>query len=157
MNLLVLAHRQRLDALFSRVSSFSSPADQSEWSRYLCVLVSGFVEESLRVLLEEYSKNHASQIIQSFVSSELKEITNCKAGKITSILRKFDPAWETNFLNEIQTNSRVVDEIKNSIDSVITNRHLIAHGKSVGINYSTISNYYSNVKRAVAILEAIIR
>lgn len=157
MNSFVLAHRQRIDALFGRVSSFSSPADQGEWSKYLCVLVSGYVEESLRVLLEEYSKNHASHNIQSFVSSELKEITNCKASRITNILRKFQPVWETDFLNEIQANSRVVDEIKNSIDGVISNRHLIAHGKSVGINYSTISNYYRNVKKAVEILETIIR
>ena len=44
MNSFVLAHRQRIDALFGRVSSFSSPADQGEWSKYLCVLVSGYFE-----------------------------------------------------------------------------------------------------------------
>jgi hypothetical protein len=157
MNRQVLSHRQRLDTLFSRASSFSNPADQSEWSKYLCVLVSGFVEESLRVLLEEYCKSHASQNILSFVSSELKDITNCKTGKITTILRRFNPAWEATFLNQIQANSRIAGEIKDSIDSVISNRHLIAHGKSVGISYSTVSQYYSNVKKAVATLEAVIR
>lgn len=157
MNVRVLAHRQRIDALFRRVSSFSDPVDQSEWSKYLCVLVSGFIEESFRVLLEEYSKHHASQSIQSFVSSELKDTTNCKTNKITSILARFNPIWEADFLAEIQVNSRIVDEIKNSIDGVVSNRHLIAHGKSVGIGYSTIFRYYQNVKKAVEVLEIVIR
>lgn len=157
MNVKVFAHRQRIDALFSRVSSFSNPSDQGEWSKYLCVLVSGFVEESLRVLLEDYSKNHASQSIQNFVTSELKDVTNCKTGKITMILAKFNPVWADDFLNQIQANSPIDGQIKDSIDGVVSNRHLIAHGKSVGISYSTISAYYNNVKAAVATLESVIR
>jgi hypothetical protein len=153
----ILSHRQRIDALFRKVGSMTDPADQGEWSKYLCILVSGFIEESLRILLEEYTRIHASAVIQNFVSGEVKEITNCKTSKIISILQRFNPVWESNFITEIQTRSRIPDEIKDSLDSVIANRHRIAHGKSIGLGYTAISNYYRNAKMAVETLEDVIR
>jgi hypothetical protein len=157
MNRSILSHRQRLDALFRKVSSIKDIADQSEWSKYLCVLVSGFLEESLRVLLEEYARIHSSTNIQNFLEAQISSITNCKTSKIIDILNNFSNDWKEEFINQIQAQSQIADEIKNSIDSVVTNRHQIAHGKNVGLRYSTVANYYENVKKAVEILEAIIR
>ncbi|MEH2384263.1 MAG: HEPN domain-containing protein [Nostoc sp.] len=157
MNQLILSHCQRIDGLFSKVSSISNPADQSEWSKYLCILVSGYIEESLRVLLEAYSTSHASPYIQNFVSREIRSITNCKTNKIVDTLCKFNSAWGSDFTHQISAKSRIADEIKDSIDSIVTNRHAIAHGKSSGIRYSTVYNYYNNVKKAVEVLDNIIR
>lgn len=153
----ILSHRQRIDALFRKVGSITDPADQGEWSKYLCILVSGFIEESLRILLEEYTRSHSSPVIQNFVSGEVKEITNCKTSKIATILHRFNPTWENDFINQIQAKSRITNEIKDSLDSVIANRHRIAHGKSIGLGYSAVSTYYGNVKVAVETLEAVIR
>jgi len=97
--------------------------------------------------------------IQNFVAKEIKNVTNCSAGKIENILSKFVPAWKDNFTNQIASKSKRSDEIKNSInsDSVVANRHQIAHGKNMSFNYSSVSNYYRNVKVAVEILENIIK
>ncbi|NET00521.1 MAG: hypothetical protein F6K62_21110 [Sphaerospermopsis sp. SIO1G2] len=130
---------------------------QSEWSKYLCILVSGFLEESLRVLLEKYCQNKASPNIQKFVIKQIDNITNCKTEKIKRILGEFSPTWESEFSQKIHEQSKIDGEIKNSIDSVIDNRHKIAHGKSVGMSYSRVSNWYENVKQAVGILEEIIK
>lgn len=157
MNLHILSHRQRIDTLFSKVASISNPADQSEWSKYLCVLVSGFIEESLRVLLEEYTRTHSAPNIQNFVEKQIGNITNCKTSRILEVLSKFSQDWANDFSNQIQATSSIADEIKNSIDSVIANRHDIAHGRNVGITYTRISNYYNNIKKAVDILDTIIR
>jgi len=157
MNLHILSHRQRIDTLFSKVASISNPADQSEWSKYLCVLVSGFIEESLRVLLEEYTRTHSGPNIQNFVGKQIGNITNCKTSRILEVLSKFSQDWAEDFSNQIQARSSITDEIKNSIDSVIANRHDIAHGRNVGITYTRISNYYNNIKKAVDILDTIIR
>jgi hypothetical protein len=157
MNPSILSHRQRIDVLFDKVAAISSPADQAEWSKYLCVLVSGFIEESLRVLLEEYTRKHASLNIQNYIFGEIKDITNCKTSKITNILQRFNPTWEREFLDQIEARSPIVDEIKNSLDSVVANRHQIAHGRNVGLRYAVVLNYYSNVKRAIETLEYVIR
>jgi hypothetical protein len=157
MNQRIFSHSQRLDTLFKRVASFPKLYDQAEWSKYLCILVSGYIETSLRVLLEEYSSNNSSTYIQNFVSKEIGNITNCKTNKIKDILSKFNPSWGTDFITQIANKSRIADEIKNSIDSIVANRHKIAHGENTGISYSTVKNYYENVKKAVEVLENIIK
>ncbi|MBE9198843.1 MULTISPECIES: HEPN domain-containing protein [unclassified Nodularia (in: cyanobacteria)] len=151
MNQSILAHRQKIDNLFKKVACFTEPEIQSEWSKYLCILISGFIEESLRVLLEKYCEKKATKNIQKFVTKQIESITNCKTSRITEILGKFSETWQSEFTEKIG------DEIKDSIDSVVINRHKIAHGKSVGMSYHSVSNWYKNVKKAVEILEEIIK
>ncbi|MBO1057855.1 MAG: hypothetical protein HEQ27_15560 [Dolichospermum sp. JUN01] len=153
MNPSILAHRQKIDNLFEKVACFEEPAIKSEWSKYLCILVSGFIEESLRVLLEKYCENKASANIQKFVGKKIDDITNCNANKIKKILDEFSSDWSNKFTNRIIDN----DQIKTAIDNVVQNRHKIAHGKSIGMSYSNISKDYKNVKKAVEILEEIIK
>ena len=151
MNPSILAHRQKIDNLFEKVACFEEPAIKSEWSKYLCILVSGFIEESLRVLLEKYCENKASANIQKFVGKKIDDITNCNANKIKKILDEFSSDWANEFTNKIN------DQIKTAIDNVLQNRHKIAHGKSIPMSYHNILNYYNNVKKAVEILEEIIK
>ncbi|MCW9679759.1 hypothetical protein FJR41_002820 [Dolichospermum planctonicum UHCC 0167] len=73
-----LAHRQKIDNLFEKVARFEELAIKSEWSKYLCILVSGFIEESLRVLLEKYCENKASANIQKFVGKKINDYKNVK-------------------------------------------------------------------------------
>ena len=151
MNPSILAHRQRIDNLFKKVALFEELEIKSEWSKYLCILVSGFIEESLRVLLEKYCENKASANIQKFVGNQIDDITNCKTEKIKRILLEFSSDWANEFTNKIN------DQIKTSIDNVVENRHKIAHGKSIGMSYHNILSYYNNVKKAVEILEETIK
>jgi hypothetical protein len=141
MNPSILAHRQKIDNLFEKVACFEEPAIKSEWSKYLCILVSGFIEESLRVLLEKYCENKASANIKKFVRNKIDKITNCNTGKIQGILLEFSSNWVNEFNNRIIDN----DQIKTAIDNVVQNRHKIAHGKSIGMSYSNISKDYKNV------------
>lgn len=152
MKLHITSHQDRLDSLYSMVRNFSDPKEQMEWSKYLCVLTAGFIEESLRFLLLDYSKNNASPKIQRFLEKEISFITNCKTEKILDVLNKFDENWSTSFKNEIDSKSVIDKEIKDSIDSIVSNRHRIAHGKSVGMTYATISKYYIHCKTAIRIL-----
>jgi len=51
---------------------------------------------------------------------------------------------------------QIPNQIKDSIDSVIANRHNIAHGKSVGMSLGTIKGHYDNIKKVILIFETII-
>ena len=77
MNPILLSEKQRLDSLFDRVSKL--PVDEefhAHWSRYLCVLISGFIENAMRILLTEYSKNKSHPNVSNYVSKQIKGITN---------------------------------------------------------------------------------
>jgi len=153
MNPKILSNRQKLDSLYSKVATIPIAQDKVEWSKYLCVLTAGFIEESLRVLLLEFSKNNSSKEIQRFIEKEISFITNCKTERIIDVLNKFDINWAVNFETEIKNNSPIDKEIKDSLDSIVSNRHLIAHGKSIGMSYVTVNTYYKHCKKAIEILE----
>lgn len=90
------------------------------------------------------------------MNGKISFITNCKTERITEILNKFDTGWEANFLAEIALNILVNSEIKDSLDGIVTNRHKIAHDKSISIGYSTVKKYYQYCVKAVKILGKVI-
>ncbi len=63
----ITRQRQRLDDLFQKAKNLPDAEAQSHWSRYLCVLVSGFLENSVRITYTEYARKRAN----SFVSLTL--------------------------------------------------------------------------------------
>tara|TARA_R110000868_G_scaffold122089_1_gene323651 strand:+ start:3176 stop:3649 length:474 start_codon:yes stop_codon:yes gene_type:complete len=153
----ILSNKTKLDNLYTKVSSYTVPNEQVEWAKYLCVLTAGYIEESLRVLLLDFASKNSSIEIQRFVEREINFITNCKTERIVAVLNKFDINWAEKFANDIKDKSPIDREIKDSIDSIVSNRHLIAHGKSVGLTYATMNSYYTYCARAIEILEDTIK
>ena len=149
MNRDILAYRRRLDHLFQKKVLPQDDFElQAEWAKYLCVLTSGFIEVSLRALCIEYAKKRSDVRVLSFVESHIKEFQNPKTEKILSIIKTFDSAWEA------EVRQLVNGEKKDSIDSIVANRHQIAHGKSIGLSLGTMQKYYQNAVIFIEDLEA---
>lgn len=147
MNPILLSEKQRLDSLFDRISTL--PIDDeihAHWSRYLCVLISGFIENAMRILLTEYTKNKSHPNVSNYVSKQIKGITNLNNEKILQLLGSFDSEWR----NVIE--QKITDAQKDAIDSIVANRHNIVHGRSVGITVPRVKNYYH---RILAVIDAI--
>ncbi len=144
----VKQHKQRLDHIFSQVSAFSSaPELESHWARYLCVLVSGFVETSIQTIFSEYAKKRSSREVASYVESRLKRFQNPSMQRIVDLIGEFNPVWRESF--ELATEG----EPKDAINSIVANRNNIAHGESVGITYSRIQQYYENAIKVVDLID----
>jgi hypothetical protein len=147
-NIDLVRQKQRLDSLFDKVKTLDADVElQSHWSRYLCVLVSGFIENSVKIVLSSYAEKHADKRISNFVERDLQDLQNAKMGKILDWVGKFDPAWREALERDL------LDHQKDAINSVVTNRHQIAHGGSVGLSYVAIKNYYEAVVSAVEVIE----
>lgn len=146
----LIRQKDRLDSLFQQLTIASSgDAElQSHWARYLCVIVSGFLENAVEVLLVEYTSKRASEEIIQFVSRELGQFQNPKFGKIADVLGMFSSEWKKNV--DVLTS----EEIKDAVNSVVNNRHQIAHGQSTGISLATIRQYYDRIVIVVADLES---
>ena len=144
----VKQHKQRLDHIFLQVSAFSSaPELKSHWARYLCVLVSGFVETSIQTIFSEYAKKRSSPEVASYVESRLKRFQNPSMQRIINLIGEFNPVWRESF--EMATDG----EPKDAINSIVANRNNIAHGESVGITYSRIQQYYENAIKVVDLID----
>ena len=141
---------QRLDTVFTRVKMLGGDAElQSDFSRYLCILVSGYLETSAKELVLEYSRKCGNASLQRFVDQRTKQFTNAKTEKLKSLLNDFNPDWQSSL------EAYVVDDLKDAVDSIVTLRNKIAHGQSVGLTYQTVSNYYSRVKLVVSYIASL--
>jgi len=138
--------KQKLDATFGRVSKVV-PLDDAEllsdFARYLCVLVAGFLEQSVIELTLEHVRNHSEASVQGYAESRLRQFTTANAQRIMDLMGTFDAGWRSDL------ESYLVDERKAAVDSVVALRHNIAHGRYVGVTMATIKEYYPRVKHVV--------
>lgn len=146
-NIRLVQQRDRLDYLFKQVGSLPDPFLQGHWARYLCVLVSGFLENSVRILYGEYARKKAEPFVANFVDKQLKSIQNPTMGKILDLTRSFNPIWEYNL------KAATEGQYKDAVDSIVDNRNKIAHGEDVGIGYVTIQEYYKSAIKVIEIIE----
>lgn len=145
--LAIYQQKQRLDELFKAASGLSDVEMQSHWSRYLCVLVSGFLENSVELCLSEYSRRVSNAAVSNFVSAKLRGFQNPKMSAILELFGSFNPDWKT----QIETATQ--GQLSDSVNSIVGNRHKIAHGESVSLSLGSLKAYYSDATSVVTILQ----
>jgi hypothetical protein len=140
----VTSERQRLDATFTRaVGIGTDPELLSDFARYLCVLVAGFLEQAVIELLLEHVRKHAAPSVLRNLDASLRKFTTANAKRIQQIVGSFDPDWREDL------GQYLVDERKAAVDSVVNLRHTIAHGRYVGVTLAGVKAYYGHVTDVV--------
>lgn len=142
----VVSAKSRLDALFDKVEGLEDLELQAHWARYLCVLASGYVETSVRAILIDYARDKASPPLRNYIESRLARFQNAKMRRILEEVRNFSPDWAD------QLEAACRGARKDAVDSLIANRHQIAHGADVGITFSRVRGYYGFAHEVVALL-----
>jgi hypothetical protein len=140
------SQKQRLESLMSEAGNFQGEL-QAHWARYLCVLTAGFLENALADVYSTYAKSCANPFVANYVESALAGIQNPKASRFLETARKFDPSWEDDLSSFLQYAGR-----KDAIDAIMSNRHLIAHGKDSGISLVRVKDY---LKKSIEVVEFI--
>src|SRR5216683_8051072 len=140
--------KQQIDHTFELTRGISQdPETLSHWARYLCVLVSGFLESSVRIVYGQYARTKAAPNVANYVEGQLKYFQNAKMEKILELAKIFSPEWE----QELRTASE--GEAKDAVDSIIANRNRIAHGESVGVTVVVIKKYYESSLKVLETIE----
>ena len=147
-NIRIVSYRQRLDNLFEQVKEFTDNSElQAQWSRYLCILVAGFIEKSLQEILYKYASDKATPNIVNYVYSRLRRFTNPNMEDILTLIGTFQNEWR------LKIESIAEGEMKDAVDSVMALRNPIAHGENTGISYVTIKEYYRSILKLVNHIE----
>jgi hypothetical protein len=136
----------RIKTLISKAGCLTDDELKAEIARYLCVLCSGFLEARCRELVDMYIAGRASDGVKAFVRSEMLQFRNPKAEKILQVIGSFDK----NARAVIE--DKVDGKLKDAVDSIISNRHGIAHGRNIGISLGRIKEYFEG---AVAFMGAV--
>lgn len=141
---------KKTESKFDKIKLISDIELQAEFSKYLCILSSGFFEECIKLVFEKYSVNHGDERILKFIIKQFKHRTNFTDKKIAELLDEFSAEWGSEY--------RILrdDSQAEALNSIYTNRNLIAHGKDSGISYAALKPYYEAIKRLVKTVDIII-
>jgi len=139
--------KQRLDSTFSRAPQSNDDIElQADFAKYLCILLSGYLENAIIALIVSYSEKRSAPEVASYVERQLDRWTNPNTETICQLFGSFSVDWRT------KTEGFLVDYRKDSINSLVALRHKIAHGESVGTTMSQVWTYYSAIKEIVDFL-----
>jgi hypothetical protein len=94
-----------------------------------------------------YARNAAAPNVANFVEQELKYFQNPTMGKILELSRAFSADWAA------ELSAITEGELKDAVDSIVANRHNIAHGESVGITFTRIMEYYGNAMQVLELID----
>jgi hypothetical protein len=141
--------RQQLDATFARAVRLAGDAELlSDYARYLCVLVSGFLEQAVVEILIEYTRNHSDRRVQRHIEQRI-QLTNLKVQRLVDVLGGFDADWRQ------ELEGFLVDEYKDAVNGIVDLRNNIAHGQFVGITMTRVSDYYTRIKVVIEKIEQV--
>lgn len=108
---------------------------QAHWARYICILSAGFVENSVREIYGQYVKKHSySAAVIKYSVAQLDGVQNPRPERLVKIASAFDPQWGRDLQKYMDD-----EYLGASINTIMTNRHLIAHGRSSNITVGQIS------------------
>ena len=142
-----------LDDLWKTIKGIDDEELQSTLIKLFCVRTSGLLEVFIKTRISEYSKGKVPKEINRFLTSKFKDITNLKSTRFVDVLESFSDEWAIKFRDYLDQH----EQEKISLDSLITQRHLIVHGQSSNIGSSSMLQYYEDVKHIVQCIDSIIR
>lgn len=138
--------KDALDATFSRASRIDPVQVElrADFARHLCVLVSGFIDQTIKIYTVEYVRKRSSETVTNHVSRSIVSLTNLRAERLVSHLLSFDASWKP------ALDALVADERKAAVDSVVALRNGIAHGKPGDVTIARMNGYYVEVGKVLS-------
>lgn len=124
---------------------------QGHWGKYLCVLAAGLLENSIREIYGEFIRNSSSPQVSKYAESALRNIYTPKASRFLEVTNAFSKEWGDILEKYLDSGQ---GERRDAIDSIINNRHLIAHGKNTSISVVRVKNYLEKAVEVIDFIEA---
>lgn len=148
----VYKHEQRIEGLLKLVkeasTSGSRPDDEiAHQCRYICILISGYCEEAIREIISGYVLLRANPQVSTYVKKGLDGFYNPNSDNIKKLIGKFSSDYSLKFGSFIQNHGR-----KEALDSIVSLKNNIAHGKIAGVGLVQISEYYYKTKECIHFL-----
>lgn len=142
-----MRQQQRLDALFKRTRDATSDdvEMQAHWAKYLCILCAGFIENAYSEIYGKFIDGAASAPVAAYAKRQISKTQNPNITKFIETASAFKESWAHELEKYVDEDGR-----KDAINSIMSNRHLIAHGKDSGISLIRLREWY---RKSLEVLE----
>jgi hypothetical protein len=142
---------QRVHALAERISTTQvDELIKAHLAQHLCVIVSGIIENACSYTLSTYAENTASPATAGYAKRKLAQFNNADPKKIEELVGAFSKDWKEKLC------SFWSGEIRDSVGSIVSNRHNISHGRQVAVSLAQILKWTENAEKFCEKLENII-
>jgi len=118
--------------------------------RYSCVSAAGFVENSLGEVFVDFIKQGSRKQVANFAIDTLRKIQNPKSYRIVEVAGRFHESLGSELAIFLDADNK---KRRDSIDSIMNNRHLIAHGKTSSITLSRVKAHLADVHDVIVFIE----
>jgi len=133
-----------------RASGKDVPEDlQGSLARFGTVLLCGFIERSVEIIIMDRLANRAHGRVLSFVKSHFQRGTNYDCEAISQLLERFDVVWCRKFRTFIDGN----DDLRVGVSSMYGVRNSVAHGGSSSVGLIRLQELFAASQRLVHGLE----
>lgn len=142
-----VSYRSRLDELVKKTPE--DPEDQSHWAKYLTVLISGYLEQSIKEIFLELTASHDAIKLEKYIATTWPDSRNMRSSVISEILERFDDSWKLQFDNWLVTQ----ENYKSEINSLIGGRNDVAHGKEANTTNITLPSTRTRLNIAFEVVD----
>ena len=147
---------QRLETAIdsARVEAASpqvSEENKARLAQLMTIWASGYLEASCRDAVLAYTKSRAHPTVVNFVSRSLNRFQNPKMENILDLVRGIDGGIADD-LGDYADGS-----IRESVNSIVGIRHLIAHGRSANISVGRVTQYFEDAKKLARKMEDLLQ
>lgn len=138
--------KSELDELYIRADprTVSDPEVAGDLARYLCVRVSGYLEQATTIILRSHCVKNSWGDVQQFAMSWLDRMPNLSSVVLVNLVRRFNKQAADD-LEEFLS----VEERGSGLNALIGLRNDIAHGKQQGMSREQAWNYFELVELIV--------
>jgi RiboL-PSP-HEPN len=123
---------------------------RSHWAKYLSILITGYLERVMKIILTEYTRRGANSYVAAYAEAQLASFQNPSVDKICTLLAQFDRRWEQR-LEEFWKEER-----RAAVASVVNVRHHAAHGRHFGTTIAQMRDYHRRVDEVVRFLDELV-
>lgn len=125
-------------------------------THYALIKASGTAEFVYRSIVADYFSALSNSRIDTYLDAAIRQGSmSAKYSNMCTLLGKFDEQWQSSFKSAVKAHPNSQRIIAAS-DSLVTNRHDFAHGKTPTATFNDIKNYYFDVLELIKILDSIV-
>ena len=118
---------------------------------YAIILCSGTLERAFKNIIADQVSVGCSPQVCKCIDRVIRQCsTNPRYEEIVKVLSMFDKVWSAAFKMRVQ---ELPEHYRQSLESLVKNRNLVAHGGAVTSGFGEVVSYYYRARRVVAQIE----
>lgn len=146
MRFQINSRKEKLDKYFQRVNASKSNDEiRSDLAKHGAILICGFVERCVELVILERLSGLTHPRITKFIRSYFKRGTNYDCEAICQLLERFDLDSASSFRLFMTSNDHLVQ----AMTSVYTLRNSIAHGGDANSGLKGVMDLYAAAKETI--------